>query len=159
MGAMAVAQGKLSPDRSIIRHIPALGTGRRGCASCRSGACSKARVALTGRHRTSMTGWLPVDGTPARSPAGFGRGLASRAAGKGTFPSPPCPAKSDPMAISSSGQSPKATACRWRRSFARKCIAKLRPETPALWLTDAQGTELSAGLALSLRDLPVSDNG
>ena len=38
------------------------------------------------------------------------------------------------------------------RTFCHELFAKFRPESAAIWLTDAQGTELSAGLALSLRD-------
>jgi hypothetical protein len=108
--------------------------------------------ASIGRHRTSMTGWRPVDGTPATTPEGFGRGSISRAVGKGTFPPNPCSAKSDLTPTCSSGHSPKAYRVPLARTFCQELFEKLRPENSALWLTDSQGTELSAGLALSLRD-------
>ena len=37
--------------------------------------------------------------------------------------------------------------------FCDNVLTRLKPESPVLWLTDAEGTELSGGLALSLRDL------
>ena len=39
------------------------------------------------------------------------------------------------------------------RVFCDHLAARLRPENPIFWLTDAQGQELGDGLALSLRDL------
>lgn len=151
MGAMAVAQGKLLPDRSVVRHIPALSaqTGLRKLSI---------RRLLEGE---SHFDWLPQELSDWQAAAGWTSGKA--AGGIRTwlnqpgrwerdFFAEPLPSEVGPdsdllvWALAESYRAPLA----W--IFCEELFGKLRPENAALWLTDLQGTELSAGLALSLRD-------
>ena len=151
MGAMAVAQGKLSPDRSIIRHIPALGT-QTGLRKL------SIRRLLEGEGRFDWSShevddWLAAGGWHSgTNPGGIRAWLGQPGRWERDFSIAPMPGDVGPdgdllvWAIAESHRLPLAQV------FCEEVYRKLRPETPALWLTDVQGTELSAGLALSLRD-------
>ncbi|QKS30286.1 MAG: 6-aminohexanoate-dimer hydrolase [Accumulibacter sp.] len=152
MGAMAVAQGRLAPDRSIIRHIPALGaqTGLRKLSIRRllegeshfdwSSQDIRDWLAAGGWHSGAIAGgvraWL-------NQPGRWERDLSPAPVLGGVGP------EGDLLvwAIAESYRMPLAQV------FCEEVLRRLRPETSALWLTDTQGTELSSGLALSLRDL------
>ena len=150
MGAMAVAQGKLSPDRSIIRYIPAL-SGQTGLRKL------SIRRLLEGE---SSFDWSAQDIGDWRAAGGWNSGRT--AGGIRAWLNQPGRWERDFSTNPQLGEvGPDADLLVWalaesyRLPLARifcEVFGKLRPENAAFWLTDSQGTELSAGLALSLRD-------
>ncbi|HPU81213.1 hypothetical protein [Accumulibacter sp.] len=151
LGAIAVAQGKLAPDRSVLRYIPALGaqTGlrklsmRRLIAGESSFEWSPQELAdwqaaggwTSGGQTGGIRGWLSQSGRWDRNSAA--EPLFGVAGPEGELLA---------WALAESYRLPLA------RIFCDELFGRLRSENAALWLTDAQGTELSTGLALSLRD-------
>lgn len=152
LGAIAVTQGKLSPDKSVMRHIPAL-----------SG--------LTGLRKLSVRRLLEGDGrfdwsTSEIADWQAAGGWTSVKAGSGIRAWLTQPGlwdkelSSETPALTDAG--PEADLLVWlltdsyratlAQIFCEDLFSRLRPESPALWVTDPQGIELSGGLALSLRD-------
>ncbi|MBS1229376.1 MAG: Beta-lactamase [Proteobacteria bacterium] len=152
LGAMAVAQGKFAPDKSVIRYIPSLTeqTGLRKLSIQRL-IDANSRFEWTAQEINEWQmagGWKPgiaVSGIRAwlNHPGRWERGMTDAA---------PSLLDTGPdgdlltWALSESYREPLA------QIFCDNILAKLRPENPAFWLTDPQGTELTGGLALSLRD-------
>ncbi|MEF8747676.1 MAG: serine hydrolase [Candidatus Accumulibacter propinquus] len=151
MGAMAVAQGKLSPDRSIIRYVPAL-SGQTGLRKLSIRRLLEGESSFDwssqdvddwlvsggwnfGKTASGIRAWL---NQPGRWERGFATNQKLGEVGPDT----------DLLvwALAESYRLPLA------QIFCEEVFEKLRPENAAFWLTDTQGTELSAGLALSLRD-------
>ena len=152
LGAMALAQGKLAADRSVIRYIPELSTQTglrklsiqrliegdvryawnapdldawRGAGGWKSGATVGVRAWLSQPERWEM-GF--ADTKPGLGDASPDDDLLA-------------------WALTETYKAPLAQV------FCDNVLTKLKPESPVLWLADAEGTELSGGLALSLRDL------
>lgn len=152
MGAMAVAQGKLAPDKSIIRYVLALSTqtGLRKLSMQRL-LEANSRFDWSAQEVNdwqAASGWKPGK-TAAdlrawlRQPERWDREFAEQAHSVGDLaPDGDLLA----WALADSYQAPLA------KIFCASVLGKLRPESPVMWLTDVQGTELSSGLALSLRD-------
>jgi len=152
MGAMAVAEGKLAPDKSVIRYVPVLNTqtGLRKLSVQRlleansrfewsTQEINDWQVAggwKSGKIGGNVREWL-------NQPDHWDRNVADR-----------------PLKVADTG--PDGDLLVWALNetyraplaqiFCDNVLGKLRPENPVFWLTDQQGTELSNGLALSLRD-------
>ena len=152
MGAMAVAQGKLAPDKSIVRYVPALSaqTGLRKLSvqrlldadsrfdwSAQEIADWQAASGWKpGKAATDLRAWLSAPERWDRDFSGQAHSVADLVP------------ESDLLAwaLAETYRVPLAQV------FCASVLGKLRPENPVLWLTDQQGAELSGGLALSLRD-------
>lgn len=152
MGVLAVAQGKLWPDRSIIRHVPALSaqTGLRKLSLQRL-------LEANSRFNWSaqeIDDWQTTSGWRSGRTSGDVRSWLNRPDrwerdfADDTQNTVDIEPDADLLtwALSESYRVPLAQV------FCDNLLVKLRPEHPVLWLTDAQGTELAGGLALSLRD-------
>lgn len=151
MGAMAIAQGKLSPDRSVVRQIPALAaqTGLRKLSL---------RRLLEGDSRfdwspQEFSDWQAAGGwTSGKAVGGVRRWLNEPSRWERDFSAEPMAGEVGPDGDLLTWALAEAYRLPLARIFCEELFGKLRPESAALWLTDAQGTELSIGLALSLRD-------
>ena len=152
LGAMAVQQGKLAPDRSVIRYIPAL-TAQSGLRKLSIQRLIEANSRFDWSAQ-EINDWQASGGWKAgnaaagvrawlNQPERWERGLAER-----------------PLKVADLG--PDGDLLTWAlaesysaplaRIFCDNVLSKLRAENPAFWVTDHQGTELTGGLALSLRD-------
>ena len=152
LGAMAVAQGKFSADKSVIRYVPALTaqTGLRKLSIQRLIEVNS-RFDWTAQEMNQWQiagGWKPgnsVGGIRAwlNQPDRWERGMTEAA--PNLFDTGP---DGDLLtwALAESYRAPLA------QIFCDNMLTTLRPENPVFWLTDTQGTELTGGLALSLRD-------
>ncbi|MCM8623314.1 MAG: serine hydrolase [Candidatus Accumulibacter sp.] len=151
MGAMAVAQGKLSPDRSIIRYIPAL-SGQTGLRKL------SIRRLLEGESSfdwssNDVSDWLAAGGWNTGNTAeGIRAWLNQPGRWDRDFSPNPQLGEVGPDSDLLVWALAEAYRVPLTRTFCQELFEKLRPESAALWLSDSQGTELSAGLALSLRD-------
>jgi CubicO group peptidase (beta-lactamase class C family) len=152
MGAMAVAQGKLAGDKSVVRYVPALAaqTGLRKLSIQRlleansqfewsAQEISDWQAASgwkSGATESDLRAWLSQ---PDRWERNFAEEIPSL-----TDVGP----EGDLLvwALAESYRAPLAQV------FCEDILSKLRPENTVFWLTDQHGTELSGGLALSLRD-------
>lgn len=151
LGAMALAQGKLAADRSVIRYVPALSaqTGLRKLSLQRliEGNSRFAWDAQEIAEWRAAAGWKPGDTDGLREwlkqPDRWDRNFADEA---------PRLAQIGPdadllaWALTESHNAPLAQV------FCTNLLTRLRPENPVFWATDPQGTEVADGLALSLRD-------
>lgn len=152
LGAMAVAQGKLAADKSVIRYVPPL-TAQTGLRKLSIQRLVEANSRFDWTTQ-EINEWQAASGWKSGHAAGgirawlnqperWQRELAEAA---------PNPVDSGPdgdllnWALAESYHAPLA------RVFCDNILTKLRPENPVFWLTDSQGTELTGGLALSLRD-------
>jgi len=152
LGAMALAQGKLAADRSVIRYIPALST-QTGLRKF-----SIQRLIEGDNHYAwsaqDLDGWRGASGWKSGGEGGL-RGWLSQSERweMGFAETKPGLGDASPdddllaWALAETYKAPLAQV------FCDNVLSKLKPESPVLWLTDAEGTELSGGLALSLRDL------
>ena len=152
LGAMALAQGKLAADRSVIRYVPALSTqtGLRKLSIQRliEGDSPYAWNAQ------DLDGWRSASGWKSGGEGGLRAWLSQPERWEMGFADTK-PGLSDASpdddllawALAESYKAPLAQV------FCDNVLTRLKPESPVLWLTDAEGTELSGGLALSLRDL------
>ena len=152
LGAMALAQGKLAADRSVIRYIPELSaqTGLRKLSIQRliEGDVRYAWGAQDLDAWQSASGWKSGGGASLRGwlsqPERWERGFAEAKSALGDA------TPDDDLLTWALAESYKAPLA---QVFCDNVLSKLKPENPVLWLTDTEGSELSAGLALSLRDL------
>jgi len=152
LGAIAVGQGKLVANRSIIRHIPALSdqAGLRKLSIQRL-LDANSRFDWTAQELLDWqvsTGWKtgPVETGVRnwlRQPGRWDRDFAA---------GPPVPTDSNPDADLLAWALAETYRMPLMQVFCDQLFAHLRPEHAVHWLTDAQGSALSDGLALSLRD-------
>ncbi|MFA7292930.1 MAG: hypothetical protein WC023_11870 [Rhodocyclaceae bacterium] len=152
LGAMSVAQGKLVPERSVVRYVPALSTNvalRR---------LSVQRL-LEGDDRyewsqEDLEQWRRAGGWGADPNLGGVRDWLSQPERweRLLHEALPAAAEGGPdddllaWVLAESHGAPLA------RVFCEQILARMRPEQPASWLTDAAGNELAGGLVLSLKD-------
>ncbi|WP_300453205.1 serine hydrolase [Accumulibacter sp.] len=151
IGAMAVAQGKLSPDRSIIRYIPGL-NGQTGLRKLSIRRLLEGESSFDWSSQ-DISDWLAAGGwNSGKIVGGIRTWLNQPGRWERDFSTNPQRGEVGPdsdllvWALAESYRLPLA------QIFCEEVFGKLRPENAAFWLTDSQGTELSAGLALSLRD-------
>lgn len=152
LGAIAVAQGKLAPDKSIIRYVPALSaqTGLRKLSMQRL-LEANSRFDWSEQEISewqAASGWRPGKAAAdlrawLKQPERWDREFAEPAH---SVPDPLPDGDLLTWALTESYQASLAQV------FCTNVLNKLRPESSVTWLTDAQGSELSGGLALSLRD-------
>ena len=151
LGAMAVTQGKLAADRSVIRYIPALSTqtGLRKLSMQRL-VEGDSRFAWSTQD---LEGWHAAGGWKTGAKAGMRDWLAQPDRWNVNFAETKPPvgeaAPDDDLLAWALAESHKAPLA---KVFCENVLMRLKPENPVLWLTDADGTELANGLALSLRD-------
>lgn len=152
MGAMAVAQGKLAPDKSIIRYVPALSaqTGLRKLSVQRL-LDADSRFDWSAQE---IADWQAASGwKPGKAVTDLRAWLSAAERWDRDF---------SEQAHSAANLVPDGDLLSWALAetyrqplaqvFCINVLSKLRPENPVLWLTDQQGVELSGGLALSLQD-------
>ncbi|WP_153111339.1 hypothetical protein [Propionivibrio limicola] len=151
LGAIGAAQGKLMPEKSLAAHVQALGEppGLRKMSVQRL-------IEANGRFEWSaqeLAAWRAESGW---GPGGSGKGVRAWLA------RPELWEKSHVRDAFSPAAGPEGDLLAWALAekynkplaqvFCDNLYSRLGAEYPALWLTDGAGTELSAGLALSLRD-------
>lgn len=151
LGAMAVTHGKLAADRSVIRYIPPLGTqtGLRKLSVQRL-VEGDSRYAWSTQDLDS---WRAAGGWKTGAKASLRDWLAQPDRWDVDFAETKPPlgeaAPDDDLLAWALAESHKAPLA---QVFCENVLTRLKPENPVLWLTDADGTELANGLALSLRD-------
>ncbi|KAB2926125.1 MAG: beta-lactamase family protein [Dechloromonas sp.] len=152
LGAISVAQGKLSADRSLSRYLPAM--------SNQSGLRRLSVQRLLDSN--DATNWSSEELASWREAAGWttgGNDIDIRAwlaaPGRWDFPMEnrklaalPASPDDDLLAwlLAESNKMPLS------RLFCEQLLSRSNPEHPVAWMTDEQGIELAGGLALSLRD-------
>ncbi len=151
MGVLAIDEGKLQAPRSVASHIPVLGQE----AELRK---LSIRRLLEGDKKAAWTtaeleDWQQASGWKPGKTAGLRDWLKQpgrweKEWGLNTSPLTAPTPDDDLLAwtLSETYRAPLAQV------FCEGVLTSLRPEYPAFWLTDPAGTELSSGLALSLRD-------
>lgn len=151
LGAIAVAKGKLSPEKSLAWHIPSLAE----LPGLRKMSVQRALEA-SGRFDWSsseMDAWRAESGW---APGGSGAG------GRAWLLQPALWEKSSVKDVGVNPAGPEGDLLAWALAerykaplaqvFCENVLAAMGSEGPAVWLTDSVGTELADGLALSLRD-------
>ena len=151
MGAMAITQGKLTADKSVIRYVPAL-AGQTGLRKLSIQRLLDANTPFEWSLK-EISEWQAASGWKPGTNGGDVRAWLSTAdrwerdfAGKTN--NPDAGPEGDLLAwvLAESYRAPLA------RVFCENVLSRLRPENPMFWLTDSKGTELSDGLGMSLRD-------
>lgn len=153
LGAMAVAQGKLATDRSVLRYVPEL------AAQTNLRKLSLQRLFEANGHFDwnaqdiaewqAAAGWRPGE----TGAAGVRAWLAKPERWeKGYAESTGHPLNGGPEGDLLAWVLSNTYAAPLSRVFCDNLAGRLRPENPVFWLTDAHGQELGDGLALSLRD-------
>lgn len=152
LGAMAVAQGKFSADKSVIRYVPAL-TAQTGLRKLSIQRLIEANSRFDWTTQEISQWQLAGGWKPGNSAGGIRAWLnQSERWERGMTEAAPNLVDTGPdgdlltWALADSFGAPLA------RIFCDNVLSKLRPENPVFWLTDPQGIELAGGLALSLRD-------
>lgn len=152
LGAIAMAQGKLAADRSLLRYLPPLNNqaGLRRLSVQRlldnDGATNWSNEELAAWREAAgwtksgripdIRAWLSADGR-------WDRQFEERQAT--ALPAGP---DDDLLAwlLAESFKQPLS------QLFCEQLLSRTKPEHPVRWMTDSQGIELAGGLALSLRD-------
>ncbi len=152
LGAMSVSQGKLAPDKSVIRYLPnlAASTGLRKMSIQRL---------LDNEERHA---WIPEELDAWRLASGWisnqaGNSIRTWLSQSGRW-NKPLTEREVPVF----GMSPDDDLLAWTlaesnamplaRLFCEHLLSRTNPEHPVLWVSDSQGIELASGLGLSLRD-------
>ena len=152
MGAMAVAQGKLLPDKSVMRYVSAL-SGQAGLRKLSIQRLLEARSRFDW-SAPEIDAWQVAAGWKSGTQTGGVRAWLNqperweRDFSDEAFKVADIGPDGDLLAwaLAEGYRAPLA------KIFCDNLLSKLRPENPLLWLTDAEGNELAGGLALSLRD-------
>lgn len=152
LGAISVSQGKLAADKSVTRYLPGLAA---------SGSLRKMSIQrlLDGEEHYA---WTPAEITTWRQAAGWADGAAGNGI-RGWLAQIDHWDKSLIERQHALGAAlPEDDLLAWvlsegngqplSRLFCEQLLLRARPEHEVLWLSDMQGVELAAGLALSLRD-------
>lgn len=156
LGVMAVAQGRLAQERAVARYLPAL-AGDAGLRrlSVQRLLAGEARFAWTADE---LAGW--------RAAAGWGEGPALTGVREWLRQPERWDATLSELPPAGADGGPEDDLLVWllaesygvplARAFCEQLSARLRPEQPIAWLTDAAGSELAGGLVMSLRDFARS---
>lgn len=152
MGAITIGQGKFSPDHSVVRQIPALAT--------QAGLRKLSIQRLL--EDSSRFAWTPQELAEWQSTGGWKTGTGAGGMHAWLSQAQRWDRKFSEEPFNSLDPGPEGDVLAWALSEAHKTplskifcdevFSKLQAEHPARWLTDVQGTELSGGLALTLRD-------
>ncbi len=152
LGAMGIHQGKLAPDKSVGRVLSTL--------SASSGLRKMSiRRLLESEVRHS---WSAEEVDSWRQAAGWTTGpgdedIRTWLARPGRWDKPVNELSGPAFEASPDDDLlawvlAESSAMPLSRLFCEQLLARTRPEHDVLWLSDPQGTELAAGLGLSLRD-------
>lgn len=153
LGSIAVSQGKLAPDRSIVRYVKGVSdqTGLRKLSIQRM-LDAESRFDWTSQE---LENWMKTSGWLAPP---------SNAAGLRSWLEAPNRWNRDMThsGLSAHHTAPDDDLMTWLLSdlyrmpvskvFCDQLLTRLRPENDILWATDSRGTELGGGLAMTLRD-------
>ncbi|MEF8720076.1 MAG: hypothetical protein V5B35_11835 [Candidatus Accumulibacter necessarius] len=152
LGAMSVAQGKLTGDKAVTRFVPALNS-QSGLRKL-----SVQRL-LQGQERHA---WAPQELAQWRQAGGWtssqrATGIRSWLSQPGRWDKPLVEQEVPPFAGSPDDDLlawllAESNAIPLARLFCEQLLIRSRHEHPVFWLTDSQGIELADGLGLSLRD-------
>jgi CubicO group peptidase (beta-lactamase class C family) len=152
LGAMSIAQGKLTGDKSVTRFIPALNS-QSGLRKL-----SVQRL-LQGQERHAwapqeLAQWRQAGGWTSSQPA---TGIRSWLSQPGRWDKPLVEQEVPPFAGNPDDDLlawllAESNAIPLARLFCEQLLIRSRHEHPVFWLTDSQGIELADGLGLSLRD-------
>lgn len=152
LGAMSIAQGKLTGDKSVTRLVPALNS-QSGLRKL-----SVQRL-LQGQERHAwspqeLAQWRQAGGWTSSQPA---PGIRSWLSQPGRWDKPLVEQDVLPFAGSPDDDLlawllAESNAIPLARLFCEQLLIRSRHEHPVFWLTDLQGIELADGLGLSLRD-------
>ena len=153
MGVMAIHQGKLQPARSVVHHVPELnqqaamrklsirrlleGNSQFQWSGAEINDWQLAGGWKSGKAGAGMRAWLKQPGRWEKE------WIDGNSAPAEAFPE-------DDLLVWILNETHRASLA---QIFCEGVLGSFRPEHPAYWLTDPKGTELSGGLALSLRDL------
>jgi CubicO group peptidase (beta-lactamase class C family) len=152
LGAISMAQGKLSANKSVPRYIQALGnqTGLR--------KLSVRRLLKNEEHYR----WLDDDLTNWRNAAGWNTGAADGGVRNWMAQAERWDQPLVERDLLANAPSPDDDLLAWllseshgaplSRLFCEQLFARNPPENEVIWLTDQAGVELADGLSLSLRD-------
>jgi CubicO group peptidase (beta-lactamase class C family) len=152
LGAMSIAQGKLTGDKSVTRFVPALNS-QSGLRKL-----SVQRL-LQGQERHAWSSeelaqWRRAGGWTSSQSA---TGVRSWLSQPGRWDKPLVEQEVPPFAGSPDDDLlawllAESNAIPLARLFCEQLLIRSRHEHPVFWLTDSQGIELADGLGLSLRD-------
>lgn len=152
LGAMSIAQGKLTGDKSVTRFIPALGS-QPGVRKL-----SVQRL-LQGQERHAWSAedlahWRQAGGWTSSRPE---QGIRSWLSQSGRWDKLPVEHDTPPLAASPDDDLlawllAESNAVPLARLFCEQLLLRSRHEQAVFWLTDPQGIELADGLGISLRD-------
>jgi CubicO group peptidase (beta-lactamase class C family) len=152
LGAMSIAQGKLTGDKAVTRFVPALNS-QSGLRKL-----SVQRL-LQGQERHA---WAPQELAQWRQAGGWtssqrATGIRSWLSQPGRWDKPLVEQEVPPFAGSPDDDLlawllAESNAIPLARLFCEQLLIRSRHEHPVFWLTDSQGIELADGLGLSLRD-------
>lgn len=152
LGAMSIAQGKLTGDKAVTRFVPALNS-QSGLRKL-----SVQRL-LQGQERHAwapqeLAQWRQAGGWTSSQPA---PGIRSWLSQPGRWDKPLVEQEVPPFAGSPDDDLlawllAESNAIPLARLFCEQLLIRSRHEHPVFWLTDSQGIELADGLGLSLRD-------
>ncbi len=152
LGAMSIAQGKLTGDKAVTRFVPALNS-QSGLRKL-----SVQRL-LQGQERHA---WAPQELAQWRQAGGWtssqrATGIRSWLSQPGRWDKPLVEQEVPPFAGSPDDDLlawllAESNAIPLARLFCDQLLIRSRHEHPVFWLTDSQGIELADGLGLSLRD-------
>lgn len=151
VGAIAVAQGKITPDKSIVRLVPAL--------SAQTGLRKLSLQRLL--EDDSRFDWSPQELDDWQAVGGWRSGNAARDM-RSWLSQPDFWERKMAESGGDAEAGPDGDLLTWALAeayhqplaelFCESVLGRLRPENPVYWVTDQHGTELSNGLALSLSD-------
>ena len=159
LGAISISQGKLAADKSVGRFLPSLtpSAGLRKLSIQRL-LENEERIAWTAED---IDAWHQAGGWIATRE---GNGIRAWLAQAERWDKP-----LRGQEIPGLSASPEDDLLAWTlaesnamslaRLFCEQLLMRARPEHGVLWLTDPQGVELAAGLALSLRDFAKLGQG
>ena len=152
LGAIAAARGKLSPEKSVAWHIPALGN----LPGLRKMSVQRLIEASGGFE------WTAADIDAWRAESGWQSGASGN--GVRAWLSRPDLWEKGGIRKAAAGDAdgPEGDLLVWvlaeghktslAQVFCDSLLSRLGAEDPVVWVTDPAGTELADGLALSLRD-------
>jgi len=151
LGAISMSTGKLAADKAVSRYLPAF----NGAAGLRKLSVQRL-LENEDAHAWSaedMRAWRQAAGWVGTQPGAVRPWLMQ--AGRWDKPlagregNDPVAGPDDELLAWLLAESNRQALS---RLFCEQLMVRNRPEHPVLWLSDAEGVELGAGLAMSLRD-------
>lgn len=152
LGAMSVGQGKLSPDKSVIRYLPGMST---------STGLRKVSIQRLLQNEEHLA-WTPEELDAWRQASGWNAnptgnnirawlshpGRWDRSLGEQVAPVFGSSPEDDLLAWALA----ESNAMPLSQLFCKQLLSRMHTEHDILWASDSLGVELASGLGLSLRD-------